>query len=143
MDFTLLIPTFNRPQLLEALLQNFDQLKPPFSIVVLDSSTSDNMANNATAISACNHLLIKHQTFDETITLQSKCAAGIGLVVTNFLAMCSDDDILFISGIKAAVAALEVDSELAVCDGLFLNYAPGEHRTRVSIEYDGPSIMDE
>ena len=92
-SYTLLIPTFNRPDLLGRLLTYLEKQSAGFAVVVLDSSFPDNKAKNADVVSSVT-LNIKRIEFDERISPFDKFRAGIEAIETQFVSLCADDDIV-------------------------------------------------
>jgi glycosyltransferase domain-containing protein len=138
MDYTLIIPTFNRPSLLAALLVHLRRSSAVFPIIVLDSSAEEAKQQNAIAI-ADSGLVVSHRLFPQNTTVQQKFAQGFHLATTRYASLCADDDVLFIEGLRDCVAKLEADPIVAICDGVYLNFNPKPDHIALQIEYDGPS----
>jgi glycosyltransferase domain-containing protein len=138
-NYTLVIPTFNRPSLLSSLLNHLRRSGADFPVIVLDSSASEVQRQNAVTIAECR-LEVSHQLFPESKIPQQKFAEGFHLVQTLFSSLCPDDDILFVEALRACVAALADNPELAVCDGRYISFDPRPLHVELRIEYDGPSV---
>jgi glycosyltransferase domain-containing protein len=138
-DYTLIIPTFNRPSLLATLLLHLRKSQADFPIIILDSSAEEAKQQNAVAITNSG-LAVSHQLFPEDTMPQQKFAQGFHLATTRYASLCPDDDILFVDGLRACVGALEADPTVAICEGVYLNFDPKPDRIVLHIEYDGPSV---
>jgi glycosyltransferase domain-containing protein len=138
-DYTLIIPTFNRPSQLAALLAHLRRSSAHFPIIIIDSSAEEVREQNAVAIAASG-LSISHKLFPESTTPQKKFAEGFRRVETRYASLCPDDDIVFVAGLQACVSAMKVDPTLAICDGPYLSFNPLPAHVDIRIEYDGPSI---
>jgi glycosyltransferase domain-containing protein len=141
-NYTLIIPTFNRPALLAALLTHLRRSNADFAVIVLDSSAEEVKRQNALTI-AGSGLNVSHQLFPESTIAQQKWAQGFHLAATRYASLCADDDILFLDGLQACVAALEKDSAVTICDGVYLKFEPKGVEVALQIEYDGPSVDQE
>lgn len=123
-DFTLVIPTYNRPRELGALLTYLGRLGVEFRILVLDSSRPDEREANQRRIEATK-LRVKHAEYPIETHPFDKFRDGIDRVETPFCAMCADDDLIVPEGSARCVAALRADSSVAVAQGYSFMF--GEH----------------
>lgn len=130
-DYTLVVPTLNRPDLLARLLRYFDRLGARFPILVLDSSDPEEMAANDAAIRATS-LDIAHLPFDRSLPVDVKLRRGVGAVSTTYLSFCADDDVVFPAAIAEAVAFLRAHADYAVAQGYYLGFR--ESPTAFTIE---------
>jgi glycosyltransferase domain-containing protein len=137
-DYTLIIPTFNRPSLLGTLLAHLRRSGANFPIIVLDSSADEVKQQNAVAI-ANSGLAVSHRLFPENTTVQQKFAQGIHLATTRYASLCPDDDVLFVDGLHECLATLKANPAVAICDGVYINFNPKPECIALQIEYDGPS----
>src|SRR4029079_19671323 len=92
--YSLLIPTFNRPLMLGALLEYLANKKVRFPIFILDSSSSENKAKNK--ISAKRYDLdLRHLDFKDDSRFDFKIGRALRDVSSEYVSLCADDDIVF------------------------------------------------
>src|SRR5262249_33665014 len=141
--YSLLIPTFNRPGLLDALLDYLSDKKVQFQIFILDSSTHENKAKNK-VIAKRYDLDLRHLDFEEDARLDFKIGSGLREVDSDYVSVCADDDIVFVDAIEECVNELDSDAALAACHGIYLNFDVNQAAVNLQIEYASPSIdMDD
>ena len=104
-DFTLIIPTYNRPVELERLLAYLGMAGAGFPVEILDSSDAAAAARNRQAAAAAP-LPVRYRAFDPQTQPFDKFAAGAAEVATPFAAMCPDDDIPILAGLQASLQQL-------------------------------------
>jgi glycosyltransferase domain-containing protein len=139
MSHTLLIPTYNRSELLAALLGHLKRSAVGSPIVILDSGADDSKRRNADAVRASG-LDCRIVDFASEIPTEKKFFAGLSHVVTPYFSFCADDDLVFVDAVRACVRTLDERPDVIACDGIYLNLDPCRTGTvDVRIEYDGPS----
>jgi len=112
--YTLIVPTYNRPVLLNGLLGHLATKRASFPILVLDSSQSAHRDQNSRIISKYK-LNTQHVLFDENIAFQSKISAQLAKVETPYVSLCADDDLVFPGAIEACVKELEAADDTVAC----------------------------
>lgn len=143
MKHTLVIPTYNRPELLERLVRYYARRAPSMHLLVLDSSSTAAAEKNAKML-ASHGGLARHVVFPETEQVGVKLRKGLELVNTPYVSFCADDDVVFPQGLSDAVEFLEQHTDFACAHGLYLNYRLGdEYRNNMEDvhvwrEYGGP-----
>ncbi len=137
--YTLLIPTYNRPELLQRLLRYLERERAQFPIVVLDSSNPDTQARNKEAIDAVS-LDVHHAVFAETMDPYVKMREGFKLTNTPYCSLCADDDILMVSAIQRCVEQLENDPKAAVAHGQYFNFREDRSFNLSYVVYRGKSV---
>ena len=110
-DFTLIIPTYNRARLLAALLSYLETEKADCHVLVLDSSRPEVMAANRARVAASS-LDIEFVEFPELMP-EEKWRQGIHKVSTPYCALCADDDLIILDGLRRCLDALR-DNPAAV-----------------------------
>jgi hypothetical protein len=112
--YTLVIPTYNRPKLLHALVRSLESGPTQFDIIVADSSTDANKKKNREFFKAR----------------------------TEYVSLCADDDLVFADAICRCVAELDRDPESIGCHGIYLNFSISERKPAIDLflEYSAPSI---
>lgn len=143
-DFTLVIPTYNRPASLGRLLRFLNSTGCNHPVLVLDSSHPAEREENR-YIAASTGLSLEH-FFEYPVETHpfDKFRDGIDRVTTPFCALCADDDLVLPAGSRACVDALRSDSEVAVAQGyslMFLEHPHGRFDL-VNVLYFADGILD-
>src|SRR5262245_59138621 len=138
-NYSLLIPTFNRPAMLNALLEYLAKRKVEFPIFILDSSGNENKRKNRESAQRYD-LDIKHLEFDEDARFDFKIGSALCEISSDYVSLCADDDIVFIDAIEACIDEMDRDTTLAGCHGAYLNFAVEQPLVNLRVEYAAPSI---
>ena len=111
-DFTLFIPTYNRPKYLERILKyyQFSGVK----ILVADSSVTPYEVSNDFPDVQYLHLPDK--------MLPQKTAIALKHISTKYMAICADDDFTVPDGIEACINFLEKNKDFVAAQGNTLSY---------------------
>lgn len=141
-DFTLVIPTYNRPALLHGLLAHLRATRALFPIIVLDSSKEESRLVNRRTV-ASSSLRVQLAEFQQTIPVIEKLISGLEGVKTRYVALCADDDLVFVDTIEASLEELEASNDHVACHGTYLNFSPQGRTINVHIEYSAPSLDGE
>ena len=114
-DLTLVIPTYNRPQLLAALLRYLETEKADCRVLVLDSSRPDVLAANRRRVAGCglDAEFVEFPDLDPT----DKWRRGIHKVTTPFCAFCADDDLVIVEGMRRCLDVLRSSPMSSVVQG--------------------------
>ncbi len=138
--FTLIIPTFNRPDLFARLIAYADACRFRFPVIVLDSSQPQNVRINAAAI-ATTKIDIQHETFPVDTPPFSKFALGIARVRTPFCALCADDDVFFPDAIDSCIDFLNQHSTFALAHGWYFDFLEASGELQISrLQYTTSSL---
>jgi len=121
-DFTLIIPTYNRPHLLAALLSYLETERADFQIIVLDSSRPEIVAANRARLAASS-LDSKFAEFPD-LNPTEKWHRGVGQVTTPFCALCADDDIVILETINRSLDVLRDNVAVAAVQGYSFSFLP-------------------
>lgn len=135
-DHTIVIPTYNRPQLLSRLVNYYRAREPRLKLLVLDSSRPDIVAENARSIAATGDA-VRHLAFPQTLPMVGKIAQGLAEVATPFVSLCADDDIVFPDGLREATAFLAEHPDYVSAHGLYLNFRIAGDEVHLTREYSG------
>jgi glycosyltransferase domain-containing protein len=121
-DFTLVIPTHNRAQLLAALLSYLEMEKADCCVLVLDSSDPEMLEANRQRVAASN----LDVEFAELASLDAneKWRQGIHKVSTPFCALCADDDLVVIESMGRCLEALRANQAASVVQGYGFSFLP-------------------
>jgi glycosyltransferase domain-containing protein len=139
MDHTLVIPTYNRPELVRRLVSYYQARGASFQMLVLDSSRPEIATANAAWFSGRGPG-VRHIVYPETLQPGAKLAQGLALVQTATASFCADDDLVFMQGLADAIAFLAANPEYACVHGLYLNFQVHAGSTDLNVwrEYGGP-----
>jgi glycosyltransferase domain-containing protein len=137
--FTLLVPTKDRPALLNGLLNYLSSKSTQFQIVVVDSSSPDNKELNRRSIEK-KHLNVRHIDFHDAAMVISKINAAMANVYTEYVGFCGDDDLVFVDAIEDSVRELDRTSDFIACHGTYLNFRLSPEESDLFIEYASPSL---
>jgi len=140
--YTLLVPTFNRPQLLARLLQCLDRQGAEFPITVLDSSPPAALDENRATI-ARSRLGVRHAIYDERTEPYAKIRDGLGRVATEYCSICADDDVLVVEAVRGCVRQLERRPDFALGHGYYFNFLETDTLELSRVMYRGDSIGDD
>lgn len=140
--YSLMIPTFNRPVLLDGLLEYFADKRASFPIFVLDSSSDENKIKNQAAV-ARHDLKTRVLDFKPDVRFDFKIAKALSEIETDYVSLCADDDFIFIDTLEACVGELERDRQLVACHGVYLSFTKASPEILLGLEYASPSIDSE
>ena len=135
---TLVIPTYNRPSLLKQLVAYYAERAPNMPLLVLDSSFPETAAANATALQGL-HARLQHRIFPSNLPMAAKLARGLADLATPSVSFCADDDLVFLDGLREALAFLKDHPDYVSAHGLYLNFREDEQAIHVTKEYAGES----
>jgi len=143
-DYTLIIPTYNRPDHLRALIGYYESCKAEFPIMVLDSSRGQARARNMQSVMD-SPLNIHHKEYDENLNVNVKLNDGVNCVETEFCSMCADDDIALTPAIGSCIEFLQNNNDYLVAQGYYFTYSRtnAENISIHSISYFTPSLADD
>lgn len=111
-DTTILIPSKGRSEQLAALLGYFERSHTPYKIIILESG---NVYHDI--IGMYRNLDIELHEFDPASALASKLLAGVHLIKTPFVCICTDDDLVLKESIEESAAFLKMHLEYSACQG--------------------------
>src|SRR5258708_7113307 len=102
-DFTLVIPTYNRPKQLRALLNYLSARALQSRVLVLDSSEAKPRVANRKIIEQTK-LKLDYAEFASETHPFDKFREGVHKVTTQFCVLCADDDLIVPDGVKRCLA---------------------------------------
>jgi glycosyltransferase domain-containing protein len=120
-DFTLVIPTYNRPKLLEALLSYLGANQPPCRIIILDSSQPRSRAANRKIVERTT-LNLNYEEFPSEMHPFDKFREGVHKVKTEFCALCADDDLVVLEGVERCLEVLKCNPQASVAQGYSFSF---------------------
>ena len=104
-DFTLVIPTYNRPKQLQALLTYLAAQQPRCRILILDSSQPEQRHANR-RIAELTNFKLEYVEFPSETHPFDKFREGLHKVTTEFCALCADDDLVLLDCVQLCLEAL-------------------------------------
>jgi glycosyltransferase domain-containing protein len=142
-DFTLVIPTYNRPKPLRALLTYLSATALQARILILDSSAPKLRAVNRKIIESaklkldCTEFPTETRPFD-------KFREGVHKVTTQFCALCADDDLVVLDGVKRCLDVLRANPQASVAQGYSFSFLcqPNGNMDLGNILYFSSTIED-
>jgi len=115
-SLTFCIPTHNRPEFLQRLLNFFEQTGVRQSIQIIDSSETMAASQNRSVIDAVRSTLnISYAHAD--LPIVEKCCDVLSRVETPFVAFCADDDFQFPDLVDECVEFLEANHDYTTAQG--------------------------
>ena len=142
--YTLIIPTFNRPESIERLLRYLVAQNVDFPVRVLDSSRQRVRKLNRKLIASLP-LTCEYVEFPEDTHPFDKFREGIEGVKTPLCGLCADDDLPIVEGLRASFDFLEKNPDYTVAHGYYFQFALDENQMQITtITYYTPDYdMDE
>jgi len=155
-DVTVIIPTFNRPEMLPRTLSFLQNTANRLPIIVADGSDAENSARN---LQTCRrvganvsyvHLPAPPEIADaspfcryEEIVAHyfRRYLLALTRVATRYVVHCGDDDLLMPEAIIESAKFLDGNSEYVACHGMYFNFRYANSGIDVECStYDGPAI---
>lgn len=139
-SYTLLVPTYNRPNDLGRLLRFLTSQNAAFPVLVLDSSRPGERAQNA---ALCKDLALdlRLEHFDSAMPPFEKFWRGAELVRTEYSSLCADDDLVLPAAIGRIVAHLAAHPDCSMAHGWYFNfYLAGGALGLTGIAYRAASV---
>ena len=120
---TLIIPTYNRPELLKRILNYYNNYNINFSIIVADSSKLSNKNLNKKIVHCFPKLKILYlDKFSPDLVSHHKFGKTVNYVKTKYCVFCADDDFVVPNGIKEAVDFLEKNTDYSAAHGTYIHF---------------------
>jgi glycosyltransferase domain-containing protein len=121
LNYSLVIPTYNRPEDLGRLLRFLAFQKAPFPVFVLDSSRPEvHERNVASSRGLALDLRLEH--FDPAMPPWEKFRRGAEMIQTEFGSLCADDDLVLVPAIGRIVEFLAAEPGYAVAHGWYFHF---------------------
>jgi glycosyltransferase domain-containing protein len=155
-DVTVIIPTFNRPEMLPRTLSFLQNTANRLPIIVADGSDAENSAHNletcrrAGANVSYVHIpappeIADAAPFRRYLDLLAhyfrRYLLALTRVATRYVVHCGDDDLLMPEAIIESAEFLDGNSEYVACHGMYFNFRFTNRGVDIeSSTYDGPAI---
>lgn len=137
--YTLVVPTFNRPEELGRLLRFLAYQGAAFPVLLLDSSRADVKQRNAT-LAAGLSLDLRIESYDSDTPPWEKFWRGLELVNTEYASLCADDDLLLANSIAPLTDFLDAHSDYSLAHGWYFSFYLTAALGLTGVVYRGPSI---
>jgi len=124
MKYTIIIPTYNRPDYLKRLLSYYDSYNIKSKIIIADSSSEDNKIENKRISSHFTDMNILHiADYPYTISPNNKLCDILNYVNSEYSLFCADDDFTTPNGITQSINFLENNSDFSVAHGVYVGFS--------------------
>jgi glycosyltransferase domain-containing protein len=137
--YTLVIPTYNRPDQLARLVRCLAYQGAGFPVIVLDSSREEVHARNAAAC-AKSGLDVRVERFAEDIPPWEKFRRGAQTIRTEYSSLCADDDLLVVSAVARVTEFLDGHGDYSAAHGWYFHFHLNGGLGLTGIAYQGPPI---
>ena len=137
--YTLIVPTYNRPDELGRLLRFLAYQKAAFPVLVLDSSRPEIKERNARQAQGLA-LDLRIERFDPAMPPWEKFSRGAQTVSTEYASLCADDDLLLASSIAPLVRHLDAHREFSLAHGWYFSFYLASAMGLTGVVYRSPSI---
>jgi glycosyltransferase domain-containing protein len=143
---SIIIPTFNRPDLLRRILSYYDSCGERYKVIVADSSSEENKALNSRVVTSVSNLNIQYlDNYPVTLNPGHKFADLMNYVQEEYCVFCADDDFVTPHGINKSVDFLEKNRDFVVAHGRYVFFhletnSQGEQRFIWESAYTAESI---
>lgn len=141
-DYTLVIPTYNRPKELRALLTYLKNQGVDFNILVLDSSHPQEAHENEKTINTLK-LNIELVSFPSEMPPFEKFWKGVQKVKTSFCSLCADDDVLMTSAVAPLLDFLKKNDDYVAAHGLYFSFIAQKEIIISDLVYTKDVLMDD
>ncbi len=105
--YTILIPTYNRPNHLRRLLSYYNKFGENYNIIIADSSPNESKKLNKNIISKFSKFDILYiDKHSPTTDLCHKLSDALNYVNTKYCVVCADNDFIYVEDVARAIVAL-------------------------------------
>ena len=137
--YTLIVPTYNRPDQLARLLRSLAYQGANFPVVVLDSSVEDVRARNEAACGKSG-LDVRVERFASDIPPWEKFRRGARAIRAEYSSLCADDDLLVVSAANKVLEFLDRHQDYSAAHGWYFHFHLNGALGLTGIAYQGPPI---
>lgn len=137
--FTLLVPTYNRPEDLARLLRYLTRQRERFPILVLDSSDGPSQARNADTVRGLD-LDARQIVYEPSISPWEKFWRGSEQVTTEICSFCADDDLVLTEALPPLVDFLTQHANVSAAHGWYFSFEDRGRLDITNVAYSGDSL---
>ena len=145
-NLTLIVPTYDRPELLEKTLAFVCKLTD-MPIIVADGSSGSTSQKNSDICRRVGHNIkyfcqpVAEDPIGKTNNYRARVLEAVSLVETPYVAMCADDDLILPGFAQRCAEFLDDNPDYIACHGSYLGFSKSLTGLDINtIVYDGPSI---
>ena len=122
-NFSIIIPTRNRPNFLRRLLDYYNKYGKGFNIIVADASSNENKRLNKKTVSVSSNLNIQYlDNYSSEINMHYKILDALSYVNTKYSVLCADDDFITPNGVNKSIDFLEKNPDFTVAQGHYISF---------------------
>jgi|SRR5215510_1596628 len=142
--FTLLLPTYNRPEELARLLRYLTRQRERFPVLVLDSSDGPSQERNADTVRGLD-LDVRVLVYEPSISPWEKFRRGSEEATTEICSLCADDDLVVTEALPSLVDFLTQHADVSAAHGWYFSFEDHgveDHRRLdiANVAYSGDSL---
>ena len=151
---SIIIPTYNRPQLVWSLLRYYQKVGCSHTIVLADSSSPPAREMNRKAVASFQGpLRVHYEQYNPAINLILKITQALDVVNSRYAVLCADDDFIVPRAIDQCVQFLEDHPDYSIAHGQGVSigtqpnaYDNSHHNLRTctyrqrTIDFDDPQL---
>jgi glycosyltransferase domain-containing protein len=140
-NFTVIVPTFDRPHLLRACLTFLRRQDSEVQVIVADSSGDKQRLINRESVRAFGSG-IDYLEFDGCTRLVQKLLMAVDQVSAKYVCICADDDLLVLKSAFECAEFLSRNPDYVACHGHYLRFSLIDSGSILfeDWEYRGPSL---
>lgn len=140
-NFTVIVPTFDRPHLLKTCLTFLRRQDAEVQVIVADSSGDKERLINRESVREFGSG-ITYLEFDGSTRLMQKVLMALKQVSAKYVCICADDDLLVLKSAFKCAEFLSQNPDYVACHGHYLRYSliDSESILFEDWEYRGPSL---
>lgn len=118
----LVIPTYNRPDFLNRILDYYKPYAHQFRIIVADSSFPENKRRNKIIIKKCGFNALHLDKFSPKLEQHYKFALMVKEVKSKYCFFCADDDFIVPNGVIESVKFLDKNPDYVTAHGTYISF---------------------
>lgn len=122
-NIDIIIPTHNRTDLLNRILNYYSKVGLEFNFIIADSSSPINKAHNKKIINTYPKLKILYiDDFPQNLQQHIKFASMVKYIKSKYCVFCADDDFILPSAIKECIQFLEKNPDYTAAHGSYIGF---------------------
>lgn len=119
----IIIPTYNRTDLLKRVLDYYQEYGREFNFIVADSSNPKNKKQNCKLVKSYTTMKILYlDKFSDTLIQSRKFGEMVKYAKSKYCVFCADDDFIVPSGLRKAIAFLEKNPDYVAAHGTYIGF---------------------
>lgn len=119
----IVIPTHNRVDLLQRILDYYSKYDNEFNFIIADSSSPENKTRNKKLINTYSKLKILYiSNFPQNLHQHIKFANMVKYIKSKYVCFCPDDDFIIPNGIRECIDFLEKNPDYVAAHGSYIGF---------------------